>query len=197
MWPIQNGESTPNGVWTGRKQDKNENLSFSRSSLIVTSLPDVILARPPSPQPTPISSLGHSCELSMVAGVHKFTSRTSVGVLDWSCCSLALFPALILASCWYCWPCCRLAASTRSICSWQALRQSCNEKFCILFCIYTLTEQHLFVSVFYINLEDRYTVDPHKIIFLVVCRVGGIKQKMGMGPQEEPNTSECVEQEVL
>lgn len=64
----------------------------------------------------------------VVVGVHKLTSRTSVGVLDWSCCSLALLPALIPVSCRYCWPCCRLVASTRSICSWHALKQSWNKK---------------------------------------------------------------------
>lgn len=143
----------PTGYERGENKTKTKNVSFSRSSLIVTSSPDVILATPPL---TPVSTLGHSCELCVVAGVHKFTSRTSVGVLDWSCCSLALFPALILASCWYCWPCCRLVASTRSICSWQALRQSCNKKesdiigkahipvkplliYKGLFCIYILT----------------------------------------------------------
>lgn len=62
------------------------------------------------------------------AGVHKLTSRTSVGVLDWSCCSLALLPALTPLSCRYCWPCCRLVVSTRSICSWHALKQSWNKK---------------------------------------------------------------------
>lgn len=61
-------------------------------------------------------------------GVHKLTSRTSVGVLDWSCCSLALLPALTPVSCRYGWPCCRLVASTRSICSWHALKQSWEQK---------------------------------------------------------------------
>lgn len=59
--------------------------------------------------------------------VHKLTSRTSVGVLD-SCCSLVLFAALAALSCWYCWPCCRLLVSTRSICSWHALKQSWNRE---------------------------------------------------------------------
>lgn len=68
------------------------------------------------------------CESGGWRGVHKLTSRTSVGVLDWSCCSLALLPALTPVSCRYCWPCCRLVASTRSICSWQALKQSWNKR---------------------------------------------------------------------
>lgn len=59
--------------------------------------------------------------------VHKLTSRTSVGVLD-SCCSLVLFAALAALSCWYCCPCCRLLVSTRSICSWHALKQSWNRE---------------------------------------------------------------------
>lgn len=63
--------------------------------------------------------------------VHKLTSRTSVGVLD-SCCSLVLFAALAALSCWYCWPCCRLLVSTRSICSWHALKQSWNREITVV-----------------------------------------------------------------
>lgn len=77
----------------------------------------------PRPPVAPVSSSADSHELCAAMGVHRLTSRTSVGVLDWSCCSLALLPAWTPMSCGPCW---RLAASTRSICSWHALRQSWN-----------------------------------------------------------------------
>lgn len=55
-------------------------------------------------------------------GLHKLTSRTSVGVLDWSCCcSCDLLPAFAPPDRL---SCCRLAARTRSICSWHARKHS-------------------------------------------------------------------------
>ena len=59
--------------------------------------------------------------------VHKLTSRTSVGVEDWSNSSRA-FPLGPLCVCWCCCCCClpsrRLLNNTRSICSWHSLRTS-------------------------------------------------------------------------
>lgn len=61
--------------------------------------------------------------------VHKLTSRTSVGVEDWSSSSRP-FPLGPLCVCWCCCCCClpsrRLLNNTRSICSWHSLRTSCN-----------------------------------------------------------------------
>lgn len=59
--------------------------------------------------------------------VHKLTSRTSVGVEDWSNSSRP-FPLGPLCVCCCCCCCClpsrRLLSSTRSICSWHSLRTS-------------------------------------------------------------------------
>lgn len=59
--------------------------------------------------------------------VHKLTSRTSVGVEDWSNSSRP-FPLGPLCVCWCCCCCClpsrRLLNNTRSICSWHSLRTS-------------------------------------------------------------------------
>lgn len=114
----------------GQKQTRN--FLISRSSQIVT--PSLMRAtwwryRQLMCPLSLLSSFGGQTWLVYQAatGVHKLTSRTSVGVLDWSCCSLALLPALTPVSCRYCWPCCRLVASTRSICSWHALKQSWNK----------------------------------------------------------------------
>lgn len=61
--------------------------------------------------------------------VHKLTSRTSVGVEDWSSSSRP-FPLGPLCVCCCCCCCClpsrRLLNNTRSICSWHSLRTSCN-----------------------------------------------------------------------
>lgn len=61
--------------------------------------------------------------------VHKLTSRTSVGVEDWSSSSRP-FPLGPLWVCCCCCCCCRpsrrLLSSTRSICSWHSFRTSCN-----------------------------------------------------------------------
>lgn len=127
MWPEQKDEGTPSSVWMGQNKRKTRNFIF----LKVHRLSRHRSRGYPHACSALVSSLVDSHELcvsQVVGGVHKLTSRTSVGVLDWSCCSLALFPALTLVSCWHCWPCCRLVASTRSICSWHALRQSWNKK---------------------------------------------------------------------
>lgn len=63
--------------------------------------------------------------------VHKLTSRTSVGVEDWSSSST---PFLLepICVCWCCCCCCRpsrrLLSKTRSICSWHSFRTSCSER---------------------------------------------------------------------
>ena len=69
----------------------------------------------------------HHPECAVAMEAQRLTSRTSVGVLDWACCSMALLPArLDPVSLLSWWQSLRLLARTLSICSWQARRQSCN-----------------------------------------------------------------------
>lgn len=119
-------------------------LSYSCSCGDLTWMLAVELPSPLLPPPRPLQFIAwQSCGVceswacvaaaamvaaAAAAAAHKLTSRTSVGVLDWSCCSRALLPALTPDSCRCCWSCCRLVVSTRSICSWHALRQSWNKR---------------------------------------------------------------------
>lgn len=134
MWPVQKVKVHPTVYEWGKKKGEKLGISYFLKVHRLShhcSCGDSTWILAAHALLAPVSSFVDShewCVSRVVVGVHKLTSRTSVGVLDWSCCSLALLPALIPVSCRYCWPCCRLAASTRSICSWHALKQSWNEK---------------------------------------------------------------------
>lgn len=83
--------------------------------------------------------------------VHKLTSRTSVGVEDWSSSSRP-FPLGPLWVCCCCCCCCRpsrrLLTNTRSICSWHSFRTSCNAK------------DNREVTSIFLNLQSRKCVFP-------------------------------------
>lgn len=149
MWPVQKVRVHPTGYEWGKTKEKNQEFLILKVHRLSRHQPCGDLTKQAAHGPS--LSLVHwqtvmSCVSRAVVGVHKLTSRTSVGVLDWSCCSLALLPALTPVSCRYCWPCCRLAASTRSICSWHALRQSWNKR--VGRCQeYTHTHAHTYISV--------------------------------------------------
>lgn len=133
MWPVRKVKLYPASCewWAGwgRVMEKTVFFLFffPNSSKIVTAHTGDLTKLQPGSCPSPLASVHRFRQSRASSRVHKLTSRTSVGVLD-SCCSLVLFAALAALSCWYCWPCCRLLVSTRSICSWHALKQSCNRE---------------------------------------------------------------------